>query len=169
MSHDLSSFDPSVLLVREGAETYRPAEADEVLQAAQRLLERRLPGSEVMTSPKLVRDYLRVKLGALEHEVFAVVMLDAQHRLIAYVEMFRGTVSQTSVYPREVVKEALARNAAAVILAHNHPSGVAEPSRADEYLTQTLKTALALVDTRVLDHMIVAGGTVLSFAERGLL
>lgn len=169
MSHDLSSFDPSVLLVREDAGTYRPAEAEEVLQAAQRLLERRLPGSDVMTSPQLVRDYLRVKLGALEHEVFAVVMLDAQHRLIAYVEMFRGTVSQTSVYPREVVKEALARNAAAVILAHNHPSGVAEPSRADEHLTQTLKAALSLVDTRVLDHMIVAGTTVLSFAERGLL
>ena len=169
MSHDLSAFDPSVLLVREGAGTYRPAEADEVLQAARRLLEQRLPGSEVMTSPQLVRDYLRIKLGALEHEVFAVVMLDAQHRLIEYVELFRGTVSQTSVYPREVVKEALARNAAAVILAHNHPSGVAEPSRADEHLTQTLKMALSLVDTRVLDHMIVAGGTVLSFAERGLL
>ena len=169
MSHDLSFSDPSVLLVREVAGTYRPAGADEVLQAARRLLERRLPGSEVMTSPQLVRDYLRIRLGALEHEVFAVVMLDAQHRLIEYVEMFRGTVSQTSVYPREVVKEALARNAAAVILAHNHPSGVAEPSRADEHLTQTLKAALSLVDTRVLDHMIVAGGTVLSFAERGLL
>jgi DNA repair protein RadC len=96
-------------------------------------------------------------------------MLDAQHALIEYVELFRGTVSQTSVYPREVVKECLARNAAAVVLVHNHPSGVAEPSRADEHLTQTLKRALDLVDVRVLDHLIVAGTDVLSFAERGLI
>jgi len=101
--------------------------------------------------------------------VFAVLMLDAQNRLIEYVELFRGTVSQASVYPREVVKESLARNAAALVLVHNHPSGVAEPSRADEHLTQTLKAALALVDVRVLDHLIVAGSDVLSFAERGLL
>jgi DNA repair protein RadC len=117
----------------------------------------------------VVRDFLRVKLGALEHEVFAVLMLDVQNRLIEYVELFRGTVSQASVYPREVVKESLARNAAALVLVHNHPSGVAEPSRADEHLTQTLKAALALVDVRVLDHLIVAGSDVLSFAERGLL
>ena len=118
---------------------------------------------------EVVRDFLRVKLGALEHEVFAVIHLDAQNRVIDYVEMFRGTVSQTSVYPREVVKEALARNSAALLLVHNHPSGTAEPSRADEMLTQTLKSALALVDVRVLDHMIVAGSAILSFAERGLL
>ncbi|RYH45827.1 MAG: DNA repair protein, partial [Alcaligenaceae bacterium] len=97
------------------------------------------------------------------------LMLDAQNRLIEYVELFRGTVSQASVYPREVVKELLARNAAALVLVHNHPSGVAEPSRADEHLTQTLKAALALADVRVLDHLIVAGSNVLSFAERGLL
>jgi len=96
-------------------------------------------------------------------------MLDAQHALIEYVELFRGTVSQTSVYPREVVKESLTRNAASVILVHNHPSGIAEPSRADEHLTQTLKSALNLVDVRVLDHLIVAGPSVLSFAERGLI
>ena len=101
--------------------------------------------------------------------MFGVIHLDAQNRVIDYVEMFRGTVSQTSVYPREVVKEALARNSAALLLVHNHPSGAAEPSRADEMLTQTLKSALALVDVRVLDHLIVAGSAILSFAERGLL
>jgi DNA repair protein RadC len=164
MVHDLFSFDSSVLLVRDVAGDYRPAEAGEVLQAAQRLL-----GREVLSSPQVVRDFLRAKLGALEHEVFAVLMLDAQNRLIEYVELFRGTVTQASVYPREVVKESLARNAAALVLVHNHPSGVAEPSRADEHLTQTLKAALALVDVGVLDHLIVAGGDVLSFAERGLL
>jgi DNA repair protein RadC len=169
MAHDLFSFDSSVLLVRDVAGDYRPADADEVLQAAQRLLRQQLRGREVLSSPQVVRDFLRVKLGSLEHEVFAVLMLDAQHRLIEYVELFRGTVSQTSVYPREVVKESLARNAAALVLVHNHPSGVAEPSRADEHLTQTLKSALSLVDVRVLDHLIVAGSDVLSFAERGLI
>ena len=170
MAHDhSSSIDSSVLLVRDVAGMYRPAQADEVLQAAQKLLWQRLRGSEVLSSPQAVRDFLRVRLGGLEHEVFAVLMLDAQHALIDYVELFRGTVSQTSVYPREVVKESLARNAAALILVHNHPSGVAEPSRADEFLTQTLKSALALVDVRVLDHLIVAGKDVLSFAERGLI
>ncbi len=169
MAHDLFPFDPSVLLVRDGAGVYRPAEADEVLRAAQRLLGEQLRRCEVLSSPQVVRDFLQVKLGALQHEVFAVLMLDAQHRVIEYVELFRGSVSQTSVYPREVVKESLARNAAALILVHNHPSGVAEPSRADEFLTQTLKTALSLVDVRVLDHMVVAGTDLVSFAERGLL
>ena len=148
---------------------YRLANADEVMQAALRVLAGQMRGSEALTSPQLVRDFLRIKLGTLEHEVFAVIHLDAQNRVIDYVEMFRGTVSQTSVYPREVVKEALARNSAALLLVHNHPSGVAEPSRADETLTQTLKSALALVDVRVLDHLIVAGSNILSFAERGLL
>lgn len=159
----------SPLLVRDVAGDYRLANADEVLQAAQRVLAGQMRGCEVLTSPQLVRDFLRVKLGALEHEVFAVIHLDAQNRVIDYVEMFRGTVSQTSVYPREVVKEALARNSAALLLVHNHPSGAAEPSRTDEMLTQTLKSALALVDVRVLDHLIVAGSAILSFAERGLL
>ncbi|MGJ7484479.1 RadC family protein [Variovorax sp. LT2P21] len=168
MSQPSLSIESS-LLVRDVAGEYRPANADEVLQAAQRLLGAQLRGREALTSPQVVRDFLRVKLGSLEHEVFAVLMLDAQHRLIEYVELFRGTVSQTSVYPREVVKESLSRNAAALVLVHNHPSGVAEPSRADEHLTQTLKTALSLVDVRVLDHLIVAGSDVLSFAERGLL
>ena len=122
-----------------------------------------------LNSPQVVRDFLRVKLGALEHEVFGVIHLDAQNRVIDYVEMFRGTVSQTSVYPREVVKEELARNSAALLLVHNHPSDSTQPSRADEMLTQTLKSALALVDVRVLDHLIVAGSAILSFAERGLM
>ena len=179
MSHDLfssldsfaafSSAAASSLLVRDVAGEYRPADADEVLQAAQRVLAGRVRGTDVLTSPAVVKDFLRVKLGALEHEVFAVLMLDAQNHLIEYVELFRGTVNQASVYPREVVKESLALNAAAAIFCHNHPSGVAEPSQADEVLTSTLKTALSLVDVRVLDHLIVAGNDVMSFAERGLL
>ena len=168
MSQLSLSLDSS-LLVRDIAGEYRLATANEVLQAAQRVLGGQLRGREALTSPQVVRDFLRVKLGTLEHEVFAVIHLDAQNRVIEYVEMFRGTVSQTSVYPREVVKEALARNSAGLLLVHNHPSGVAEPSRADEMLTQTLKLALALVDVRVLDHLIVAGSAILSFAERGLL
>jgi DNA repair protein RadC len=122
-----------------------------------------------MSSPHVVRDYLRTKIAELEHEVFVALLLDSQNRLIEYIELFRGTLAQTSVYPREVVKVALSRNAAAMILAHNHPSGVAEPSRADELLTQSLKQALALVDVRVLDHFVVAGADTVSFAERGLL
>jgi DNA repair protein RadC len=165
----LSFSVDSSLLVRDVAGDYRPAKADEVLQAALRVLAGQMYGSEALTSPQVVRDFLRIKLGALEHEVFALIHLDAQNRVIDYVEMFRGTVSQTSVYPREVVKESLARNSAALILVHNHPSGFAEPSRADEILTQTLKSALALVDVRVLDHLVVAGTNILSFAERGLL
>jgi len=128
-----------------------------------------LKGRDAMASPQAVRDYLRMNLACLPHEVFACLFLDSQNRLIACEVMFRGTLTQTAVYPREVVKAALARNAAAVIFAHNHPSGVAEPSRADELLTATLKQALGLVDIRTLDHMIVAGSQVLSFAERGLL
>ncbi|UUZ78414.1 DNA repair protein RadC [Polaromonas sp. P1(28)-13] len=176
MSHDLfssfASFDSSnssVVLVRDVAGDYRQVDADEVLQAAQQVLLGRVRGSDVLASPQAVRDFLRVKLGALEHEVFAVVHLDTQNRVIEYVEMFRGTVSQTSVYPREVVREAMMRNSAALLLVHNHPSGSTQPSRADEMLTQTLKTALALVDVRVLDHLIVAGNDILSMAERGLM
>jgi DNA repair protein RadC len=157
------------LLVRDVDGQYRPAHADEVLCHARRLLANRVRRGATMSSPEAVKDHLRLELGVLEHEVFCVLLLDAQHRIIALKQMFRGTVSQTSVYPREVVKEALSVNAAAVILAHNHPSGSVEPSRADEFLTQTLKTALALVDVRVLDHLVVAGADVCSFAERGLV
>jgi len=157
------------LLVRDVDGQYRPAHADEVLCHARRLLANRVRRGATMSSPEAVKDHLRLELGVLEHEVFCVLFLDAQHRIIALKQLFRGTVSQTSVYPREVVKEALSVNAAAVILAHNHPSGDVDPSRADEFLTQTLKTALALVDVRVLDHLVVAGADVCSFAERGLV
>lgn len=122
-----------------------------------------------LIAPDVVRDYLIARFAGLEHEVFVVLFLDAQNQLIEATEMFRGTLTQTSVYPREVVKEALRKNAAAVILAHNHPSGVAEPSRADEHLTQTLKQALMLIDVRVCDHFVVAGSQTVSFAEKGLL
>lgn len=123
----------------------------------------------VLSSPLAVRDYLRIHFANREYESFVTLFLDAQNRLIAAEEMFRGTLTQTSVYPREVVKSALRHNAAAVMFAHNHPSGVAEPSRADEMLTLSLKQSLALVDVKVLDHFIVAGMNALSFAERGLL
>jgi DNA repair protein RadC len=145
------------------------AELVAVLELARRALAQALQARPVFESPTQVKDYLRLKLAALPHEVFAVLFLDAQHRLLAMEELFRGTLTQTSVYPREVVKRALALNAAAVMLAHNHPSGVAEPSKADEYLTHTLQSALGLVDVRVLDHFVVAREQVVSFAERGLL
>ena len=157
------------LLVRDVTGEYRPADADEVLQAAQRVLAGRVRGTDVLTSPAVVKDFLRARLGNLPQEIFAVVHLDAQHRVLDYVEMFRGTVSQTSVYPREVVKDALSQNSSALLLVHNHPSGSPEPSRADEHLTQTLKSAAALVDVRVLDHLVVTGDSVLSMAERGLM
>jgi DNA repair protein RadC len=140
-----------------------------VVQQALQLLERKVREAEALASPAAVRDYLRLRLADRPHEVFAVVFLDARHRVLDVVELFRGTLTQTSVYPREVVIEALARNAAAVILTHNHPSGDPEPSRADEVLTQSLKAALALVDVRVLDHFVVTRSTAFSFAERGLL
>ena len=139
------------------------------IELARRLLREEMTYGSALTSPEAVRDYLRLTLASLPHEAFVVLFLDSQHRLLAADELFRGTLAQTSVYPREVVKAALARNAAAVIFAHNHPSGVAEPSRADELLTQALKQALALVDIRTLDHFVVAGHRVVSFAERGLL
>lgn len=167
MSLHLSS--PSSLFVREGDGIYRSVSAEEVLQAARALLERQFVPGVAFTSPQLVKDYLQLQIGQLPHEVFAVLFVDTQNRLIVYREMFRGTLTQTSVYPREVVKAALELNAAAVILAHNHPSGSVEPSRADEYLTTRLKEALALVDVRVLDHVVVGHGRDTSFAERGLL
>jgi len=164
-----SAHAVAALLVRDVDGQYRPASSEEVLQQARRVLSQRVRRGATMSLPEAVKDYLRVQLGVLEHEVFCVLFLDAQHRIIALKQMFRGTVTQTSVYPREVVKEALAVNSAAVILAHNHPSGVAEPSRADEFLTQSLRQALALVDVRVLDHLVVAGADVTSFVELGLM
>jgi DNA repair protein RadC len=134
-----------------------------------RLLAEELAGRSALCSPGAVRDYLRLLLSSKEHEVFVALFLDAQNRLISAEELFRGTLTQTSVYPREVVKRALANNAAATILAHNHPSGVAEPSIQDQALTRTLTEALALVDVKVLDHFVIAGTQALSFAERGLI
>ena len=139
-------------------------------ELARRALSQEMAVRDAFSSPGRVRDWLRLKLASRPHEVFMALWLDAQNRLLKAEELFSGTLTQTSVYPREVVKAALAHNAAAVILAHNHPSGVAEPSAADELLTRNLKTALAMVDVTLLDHFIVAGnGTPLSFAERGLL
>ena len=143
--------------------------SDQVIRRALQLLDERMRNGPTLQSPDTVRDYLKLLLHDREREVFVVVFLDAQHRVISADELFRGTLSQTSVYPREVVKAALKRNAAAVIFAHNHPSGVAEPSRSDELLTQALKDALALVEVKVLDHFVVAGPASVSFAERGLL
>lgn len=142
---------------------------DLVIERALAILDGRARKGSVLLSPAAVRDYLRLSLSERQHEVFVVVHLDAQHRVLKFEEAFRGTLTQTSVYPREIVKSALAANAAAVIFAHNHPSGVAEPSQADELLTRNLREALSLVDVKVLDHFIVAGNQALSFAERGLL
>ena len=128
-----------------------------------------LQAGPVFDSPQRVKDYLGLQLGGRAQEVFMVLFLDSQHRLLRSEEMFQGTLTQTSVYPREVLRRALMLGAGAVVLAHNHPSGVAEPSRADEYLTQTLKAALQMIDVRVLDHVIVGQGQVVSLAERGLL
>ena len=147
-----------------------PMTDDDIIASAMRILDERMrSNAPVFSTPSLVKDYLRMHFAGLEHETFVVLFLSYDHRLLSVESMFRGTVAQTAVYPREVVKASLARNASAVILAHNHPSGVAEPSRADEYLTQTLKSALALVDVRILDHFVVGGTSVVSFAERGLL
>jgi DNA repair protein RadC len=142
---------------------------DQTIKRALRILYARMRSEPALASPDTVRDYLRLLLHDRGHEVFVCVFLDAQHRVIASEELFRGTLTQTSVYPREVVKAALAHNAASIVFAHNHPSGVTEPSRADELLTQALKQALALVDVKVLDHFVIAGSGSVSFAERGLL
>ncbi len=149
--------------------TAKRAELMAVLELARRAVAEQLKAREVFGSPQAVKNYLQLHLAHKKHEVFAALFLDAQNRLIVLEELFRGTLTQTSVYPREVVLKALHHHAAAVVLAHNHPSGTVQPSRADEALTQTLKAALALVDVRVLDHVIVAPGDALSMAERGLL
>lgn len=145
------------------------AQLQAVLEMARRALAEEMHQRDALTSPTAVRDYLRLRLAGLQHEVFVVLFLDAQNRVLEVEELFRGTLTQTSVYPREVVKRALARNAGAIILAHNHPSGLAEPSQADRLLTDQLKAALALVDVKVLDHFVIAGNRSLSFVERGLL
>jgi len=145
------------------------AELIAVLELARRAMAERLKERAVFDSPEAVKHYLQLHIGSRAYEVFAVLFLDAQHRLIVLEELFRGTLTQTSVYPREVVTRALHHQAAAVVLSHNHPSGSIEPSRADESLTQTLGAALALIDVRVLDHVIVSAGQSFSMAEKGLL
>ncbi|HSV51666.1 MAG TPA: DNA repair protein RadC [Burkholderiaceae bacterium] len=175
----LDSFDGIAGLLHTTAEdlkrikglggSAKRAELVAVLELSRRALAQQLKEREVFGSPDAVKQYLQLQLAAKPHEVFAVLFLDAQNRLLAMEELFRGTLTQTSVYPREVVLRALHHGAAAVVLAHNHPSGTVAPSRADEALTSTLKAALALVDVRVLDHVIVAPGAALSMAEHGLL
>ena len=140
-----------------------------VLELARRAMAQQLKARTVFATPDAVKQYLQLQLSAKSHEVFAVLFLDTQNRMLAMEELFRGTLTQTSVYPREVVLRALHHQASAVVLAHNHPSGTAQPSRADEALTQTLKAALALIDVRVLDHVIVGTGQALSMAEQGLM
>jgi DNA repair protein RadC len=158
----------STLYVREG-DQFREAGAQDVLNRAQALIAQRYrTGAPVLSAPNRTREFLRLKLGALDYEVFSVLFLDNHHRLIEYVELFRGTIDGAAVHPREVVKEALARNAAAVIFCHCHPSGQASPSQADEQITRRLKAGLELLDIRVLDHLIV-GETTVSMAELGLL
>ncbi|HJV00935.1 MAG TPA: DNA repair protein RadC [Burkholderiaceae bacterium] len=145
------------------------AQLQAVMELARRAIEEQLKTGQTLSSPKAVKEYLRVILGGKTHESFHVLFLDVKNRLIDAKELFRGTLTHTSVYPREVVKEALARNAASVMLAHNHPSGTPEPSESDLLLTRALMQALALVDVRILDHFVVAGHQVHSFAEHGQL
>ena len=160
---------PEALKSIKGLGPAKRAELVAVLELARRALAEKLREKTLFDTPQAVRDYLQLQLGSRPHEIFAVLFLDSQHRLIVLEELFRGTLTQTSVYPREVVVRALALNASSVVLAHNHPSGTAKPSRADEALTQTLKSALALVDVRVLDHFVVTSSQAVSMAELGLL
>jgi DNA repair protein RadC len=165
----LLTAERSMLQVVPGLGPAKYAQIQAVLEMSRRALREAVDRGSALSSPQAVRDYLRLKLQGRGHEVFVAVFLDAQNRVLAVEELFRGTLTQTSVFPREIVKRALHFNAAAIIFAHNHPSGVAEPSRADEALTQTLKHTLALVDVKVLDHFVVGSDAAMSFAERGLL
>lgn len=159
----------STVFIASGEDAPLPVRCVVARELVKRWLSETLHAGSVLSVPAAVREYLKMHFAGQEHESFVVMFLDAQHRLLTAPELFRGTLTQTSVYPREVVKVALKANAAAVILAHNHPSGVAEPSQADCQLTEALKKALGLVDVRVLDHFIVAGSEMVSFAERGLI
>jgi DNA repair protein RadC len=167
--NQLSIDGLNALKVKDCSGRYRVIPNESIIAAAQELLEARVNQQEVFSKPERVKSFLLQKLGHFNYEVFAVLFLDAQHRLIQYQEMFRGTVNQTAVYPREVAKLALEFNACAVILTHNHPSGSPEPSSADLLLTKGIKESLALFEIRVLDHVIVARQQTLSFAEKGLL
>lgn len=161
---DLSAFS-----AHKGLGPAKYAQLQAALEMARRYLWERLQRGDPLGSPEETRRFLLARLRDYPHEVFACLLLDNRHRVIAFEELFRGTIDAASVYPREVVKLALTRNAAALIVAHNHPSGVAEPSRADELLTRRLRDALALVDIRLLDHFVIGDGEAVSFAERGLL
>lgn len=163
----LFAADEATLCAVHGMGQAKFVQFQAILEMARRALREELQRGDALSSPLAVRQYLQLLLGGREHEVFVALFLDSQHRVIATEELFRGSLNQASVYPREVVKRALAHNAAAVIFAHNHPSGITEPSTADRLLTDTLKQALALVEVRVLDHFIVVTGQALSFAERG--
>jgi DNA repair protein RadC len=158
-----------ILYIRDERGGFAPADGTEIVEAANTYLNRRIKRSNPVTSPQIARDYLAVTLGARDAESFCLLLLDSRSRVIQIVELLRGTIDGASVHPREVVKSVPAHGAASVILVHNHPSGIAEPSRADELITTRLKDALNLVDVRTVDHMIVAGGGVASTAEKGLL
>jgi len=167
--HGLLEAQPEAIQQSSGLGPAKSAHLRAVLAIVKRALGQELQRRDNLSSPQAVRDYLRLNLAQRDREVFVAVYLDAQNRVLKTQELFAGTLTQTSVFPRDVVRHALLNNAAAVIFAHNHPSGLAEPSRADELLTQALKQALALVDVKVLDHFIVGAGSAMSFAERGLL
>jgi DNA repair protein RadC len=165
----LLNTEPAALQRIKGLGPAKRAVLLAVMEMARRALAQPLQQAPVFETPNALKDYVALHLGGRTYEVFAVLFLDTQHRLLKLEEMFQGTLAQTSVYPREVVRRALALNASAVVVAHNHPSGVAEPSRADVYLTQSLKAALALVDMHLLDHFVVGQGQVLSMREKGLM
>ncbi len=161
---------PSIYRTDEGlVRIRRPVSVNELLSYAENLVSENFAREEVMANPAATRQFLRLHLGREEQEIFCALFLDSQHRIIAFERMFTGTIDSASVYPREVLKKALQRNAAALIFAHNHPSGIAEPSTADRQITRRLVDALALIDVRVLDHLVVGGSEIVSFAERGLL
>jgi len=167
--HGLLEAEPEAIQRSSGLGPAKSAQLRAVLALVKRALGQEVQRRDNLSSPQAVRDYLRLNLAQRDREVFVAVYLDAQNRVLKVQELFAGTLTQTSVFPRDVVRYALLTNAAAVIFAHNHPSGLAEPSRADETLTQALKQALALVDVKVLDHFVVGAGGAMSFAERGLL
>jgi DNA repair protein RadC len=167
--HGLLEAEPEAIQECGGLGPAKSAQVRAVLALVKRALGQEVQRRDNLSSPQAVRDYLRLNLAQRDREVFVAVYLDAQNRAVKIQELFAGTLTQTSVFPRDVVRYALLNNAAAVIFAHNHPSGLAEPSRADEILTQALKQALALVDVKVLDHFVVGAGGAMSFAERGLL
>ncbi len=165
----LFSAGTPVLLQLKGVGPGRAALLRAARECAVRYLQERLRPGQTITSPASSREFLLARLRDRPHEVFCALFMDNRHRVLAFDELFRGTIDSTTVYPREVVKQALARNAAAVILAHNHPSGVAEPSEADQIITRRVRDALALVDVRLLDHFVVGDGTCISLAARGVI